>query len=305
MKKHSLLFDSLDIRCFFGKLTLALILVLSLFGYTSAQGSNSTPLDVSNLSFTPSTIDTTDSSQTVSVTVRATDVVNDVNRVIVRFRSLTGNQFAFATLSGQNRISGDGRDGVYQGGVIFPQNSKAGMWLIFEINAFDSLNYKNFYSSDISQRGFPTELQVISVNEDVKPPEIMDFSFTPSAIDTTNGSQNVVVTVRAADAQAGVRFLSVGFQIPNDDILYGVSMKRISGDEKDGVYQGNITFSERDASGTYEVSVDTTDALGNANMLGKTALTERGFAAELQIFNASQTPQPIQKSRKRTRILQL
>ncbi len=305
MKKHSLLFDSLAIRCFFGKLTLALILVLSLFGYTSAQGTNSTPLDISDLSFNPSTIDTTDSSQTVTVTVRATDVVSDVTRVIVRFRSLTGNQFVFAALSSQNRISGDGRDGIYQGGVIFPQNSKAGKWYVFQINAFDSINYKNFYSSDITQRGFSTELQVISVNEDVKPPEIIDFSFTPTAIDTTNGSQNVVVTVRAADAQAGVRFVSVAFLIPNDDIVYDVSMKRISGDEKDGVYQGNVTFTERDASGTYDVYVDTTDALGNPHMLGKTELTERGFAAELQIFNTSQAPQPTQKSRKRARILQL
>jgi hypothetical protein len=305
MKKFSFLVSTTNTQSFIGKITLTLMLVLSSFGYISAQENNTSPLNVSEFGFSPSTIDTTSNSQIVTVTVRITDNVSDVKHAVVRFRSATGNQFTFVSMDSQNRISGDGRDGVYRGEAIFPQNSKAGTWYVFEINAFDNLSYKNFYSSEIAQRSFPTELQVISLNEDMTAPEIIDFSFTPSAIDTTNDSQNVTVTVRVADAQTSVRSVSVGFKIPNDDMVYSVNMNRISGDDRDGIYQGAATFSRSAASGIYDASVYTSDALGNSRYLGKAELISRGFAAELQIINTVSPSQPTQKSNKRIRVLQL
>ncbi len=78
-------------RLFIGKLALAAILVLSLIGYVNAQATDTTPPDMVDFSFTPSTIDTTDSAQTVTVTVRATDSDRGVKSIYMSFLSPTGD----------------------------------------------------------------------------------------------------------------------------------------------------------------------------------------------------------------------
>ncbi|HEX8266289.1 MAG TPA: carboxypeptidase-like regulatory domain-containing protein [Pyrinomonadaceae bacterium] len=290
MKKLFLSLTEVHTQLFIGRLTLALILVLSVVSQASARGTNSIPLDVSNLSFTPATIDTTDSSQTVTVTIRAANTVTDVKSIFVRFRSQTGNQFVYTSMDSQNRISGDGRDGYYQAGATFPQYSKAGKWYVFEITAFDSLNnYSNFSYNDILARNLPTELQVINNNEDTTPPEISDFSFTPSAIHTANVSQDVTITVRVTDAKAGVSAsgVSVGFAIPNQDFVYAVSMNRISGDDKDGIYRGVLTLGPNTPSGVYAVHVFVSDALSNRMSMTASELAERGSPSQLSVNMAA------------------
>jgi hypothetical protein len=285
--KNLTLFTQIRTHLFIGKLTLAAILVLSVIGQVSAQQSNILPVELSDFSITPSTIDTTNSSQSVTVTVRVTNAITDVSKVKVGFRSLTGNQFVYVSLDSSHRISGNARDGIYSAAAIFPQYSKAGMWQVFEIRVYDSLsNYRNFSGTELVARGITAQLQVISNNEDLTPPEISDFSFTPSAIDTTNGSQTVTVTVRVTDAKAGVSSVSAGFSPAGADYYHPVSMNRISGDDKDGVYRGVYTFGQDTPSGLYDVYVSAYDLLGNGKSVYSAELAERGYPSQLQIKSA-------------------
>lgn len=273
-------------QLFISQLASTVILVLLVINNINAQGGDVTPPEISDFSFTPSTIDTSGSSQTVTVTIRATDSGRGVTGVSVRFRSATGNQFLSVFINSQNRVSGDNKDGVYIATAVFPQYSRAGAWNVFEIDASDGANYKFFYSADLIARGFATQLQVISNDEDTTPPQISDFSFTPNTIDTTNGSQNVTVTVRAKDAKAGVREISLHFLRPNDDAVYGFSMdssNRISGDEKDGVYRRIILFSQNTPSGTYNVSVFPSDSLYNTKYVDSQELAALGFSSQLRV----------------------
>jgi len=283
-------FTEIRSQLIIGKLTLAVILVLCVIGQVSAKAVDTTPPEISNFSFTPSTIDTTNSSQTVTVTIRATDAGRGVSGVTVRFRSLIGNQFVNVFMDSRHLISGDSKDGVYSASAIFPQYSKAGMWNVFEMDASDGINLKFFYSSELIALGFATELQVISNNEDTTPPEISEFSFTPTAVNTTNGSQNVTVTVRVKDVKAGVRNVSVGFS--RSDYVYGLfldSSNRISGDDKDGVYRKVITFSQNTPSGIYRVYVAAYDALSNNKFLNSVELTKLGYPSRLMVNTSLST----------------
>jgi hypothetical protein len=303
MKKLYSSLSQIRTQSFTGKFILVLFLLLSAIGQASAQANSANPLNISNLSHTPTVIDTSNGSQPVLVTIRVTDVISDVTSVSVRFRSITGNQFVSVNMNSQNRISGDGRDGFYQKEAVFPQYSKSGTWEVFEVNAYDSSSYRNFYSSDLASRNFPTELQVISINEDVTSPEILDFSFTPSFVDSNNGSPEVTVTVHAKDIQSGVNSLNVSFYRTGQDYLYGVSMKRISGDGRDGIYKGVLTFSQFPASGTYGAFVSASDTLGNSKHINSEDLAKLGFPAELQVGAETTNSAPPQKSRKRARSL--
>ena len=253
------------------------------------------PIDISNISFTPSTIDVTSSSQALTVTLRVTDTDRDVSSIIVSFGGL---QFI---LSSQDRISGNARDGIYSKTVIFPQYSRAGTRKIENIIVFDVNNNRFFSTSDLAARGFAAELQVINTNETI-PPEITAFSFTPTAINTTNGSRNVTITVRAKDATSGVGTINVSFYGPagcyydpyNDFdtcVRFSASITsadRISGDDKDGVYRVVLTIPQNSPFGIYGASVSASDAVGNSTYLGSTQLAARGFPSQLEITSATQ-----------------
>lgn len=284
MKKFLSLFSEIRNQLFICKLTLAAIFFLSVIGQVSANAIDTTPPQISDFSFSPLIIDTTNSSQTVTVTIRATDAETGVREVVVRFRSLTGNQFLSVFIDSRHRISGNSQDGVYRAEATFLQYSKAGTWNVFEIYATDGINYKNFYSSELAELGFVTELQVISNNEDITPPEISEFSFTPTAINTINGSQNITVTVRVKDAQAGVRSISVGFSREDYGYIFDINSSHlISGDNRDGVYRRVITFPQNIPSGMYDVYVSASDALGNANFLDSVELFELGYPPQLRV----------------------
>ncbi len=195
------LFTERRTQLFIGKLTLAVIVILSAITQVSAQVETTTAIDIKEFSFTPSTVDVTNSSQAVTVTVRATDSEKDILAIGVVF-SLTGNQAVSVNLYPTERISGNARDGVYRQAAIFPQYSKKGTYKVSRITVIDgapsNYRFRYFYTSELVDRGFATELQIVNNNEE-NPPEIRDFSFTPSSIDVTNGSYTITVTFRVTD----------------------------------------------------------------------------------------------------------
>jgi hypothetical protein len=259
---------------------LTAILILSAITQVSAQG-NPGVFDVKEFSFTPSTIDTTNSSATVTVTIHVTDSERDVTSIQVNFRRPGGSsQFVSVGLDSRDRISGNARDGVYSKAVVFPQYSAAGTWTVY-VFISDGENSRGF--------SFANSLQVISNNQDIVAPEISEFSFTPSTIDTTKGSQNVTITFRATDAISGISGIYVSFNRPNDYDdeagyrVYFDSTNRISGDAKDGVYRAVVTIPQNALLGIYDVYVFISDALGNGKSLFSSDLTARGFPSQLRI----------------------
>jgi len=293
MKNILFLFREIRIRPFIGKLTLAAMLVLSVIAHVSAQSGNPAAIDIKEFSFTPSIIDTTNSSQTVTITVRVTDTERNVTGVSVSFRSPIGNQYVGVGLLNVDRISGNARDGVYRKTAIFPQYSGAGTWKINFIYAFDGINYRAFGTSEIAARGFATELQVISNNEDIIPPEISDFSLSPSVINTADGAQDVTITFRVKDATSGIPpygSIRVFLFRPEDDYWEGDGFiiepnisNRISGDDKDGVYKVVHRFSQWTPSGIYNVSIEALDSVGLYMSWSYFALAARGYPSRLGV----------------------
>lgn len=298
MKKLYLLFTEIINQLFTGKIILPAILLLSVINHGSIQGKVTNLPYILDFSFTPTTINTTDSSQTVTVTVRAADPWRGVVDVEVRFKSLAGgpleNQFVIVSLDGRHRISGDNKDGVYSAAVIFPQYSKAGTWQVFDVSVSDGGFYRRYYPTiDLNASGYVTQMQVISNNEDTTPPELIDFSFTPTTIDVANGSQNVTVTIRAKDVKAGIGKFTLNFVRPNDDMVFAVKMdssNRISGNDKDGVYRKDVTFSHYTHPGIYNVSIFADDAFSNSKYFNTAEIAGRGFISQLQVTRSELPP---------------
>ena len=198
-------------------ITAAFVFSLFTIRQAEAQGSgwNTTSINVTDFSFTPSTIDSTNGSQTITMTIHVIDTERDFWSGYVLFRSpQTRVRHDFGGFGIQDRISGNGRDGVYRKTVTIHQYAEAGAWEVSEIFIYDGTNsyyrWRRFYTADLAARSFPTQLQVINTNEAV-PPEISDFNFTPS---TVSGFRTVTVTLRARDETSGIRSIYVNFTNP-------------------------------------------------------------------------------------------
>ncbi len=281
-------------------ITVAFVFSLFTIRQVDAQGSgwNTTSINVTDFSFTPSTIDSTNGSQTITMTIHVTDTERDFWSGYVLFRSpQTRIQHDFGGFGIQDRISGNGRDGVYRKTVTIHQFAEVGAWEVSEIFIYDgTLSYyrwRSFYTTDLVARGFPTQLQVINNNEAV-PPEISDFNFTPS---TVSGFRTVTVTLRARDETSGIRSIYVNFTNPPGCYYYDdecgtlfdpftTSAVRISGDERDGVYRVVANVPQYVSAGTFYASVSATDAVLNRSRLSSDDLAARGYPSQLRVFEA-------------------
>ncbi len=293
-------------KALIGKLFLAILLAVSLIVQTNAQTIDTTPPEISEFSFSPSVIDTTDSDQTVTVTIRVADPESEVYDASVLFKHPTRYEYIAVSLRKENLISGDSKDGVYRATAVFPQYSKAGTWVVSNISAVQGIQHpdgsigglvSNFNTYKLAARGFATQLQVISNNEDITPPKISEFRFTPDTINLApenfqpfggSNPQTITFTVRVKDTQSGVAGVSVIFRLPS--AFYpncGVSMDsrdRILGDEKDGVYQKTETLRCGTSPATLYASVQASDKIKNVSVLDTTQLAARGYSSQLTII---------------------
>jgi hypothetical protein len=122
--------------------------------------------------------------------------------------------------------------------------------------------------------------------EDVTPPELVEFSFSPASIDVSAGSQNVTFTLRITDDvsgffDSGITLMSQSGQQSNGTSFSG-AFNRISGDAQDGVYEVVMTFPQFSEAGTWHIrDVNVRDEARNRRGLSETDLISMGFPTEL------------------------
>jgi hypothetical protein len=117
--------------------------------------------------------------------------------------------------------------------------------------------------------GIATTLEVISSPEDTTPPSLVELTFTPAFINTSTGSQNVVVRYSLNDDLSGVAFLPdspVGttyrgaiFTSPSGQqnrqaFPFGNSFMLVSGDALDGVWESTLFFPQYSEDGDWRIS---------------------------------------------------
>ena len=112
-----------------------------------------------SLSFSPATVDTSSSSQTVTVTAHITDNQSGVgSESFIWFRSPDRS----ITLSGARffLVSGTSTDGTYQATETFPKSSMPGAWTASGALVDEAKNSRSFESESLKAQGFPGTVEV-------------------------------------------------------------------------------------------------------------------------------------------------
>lgn len=252
---------------------------------------DTSPPVLTDFSFTPLQVDVTSGPAVVMATFRITDNLSGLEHAIADFRSPSGHQSRGA-LALPPPDSGTVNDGLYQATMTVPEFAEAGTWTIHRVFLKDNVgNADSVGTSELEVLGFPTQLEVVSV-EDTSPPVLTDFSFSPSQVDVTAGSATVTVTFGFTDDLSGVGGGHAFFTSPSGQfLLANASPPPDSGTANDGVYEVTATIPQFAEAGTWIVDqVSLGDLAGNRILIRTPELQALGFPTDLEVFGEENRP---------------
>lgn len=243
------------------------------------------PPVLADFSFTPSTVDVSNGAATFTLMFHITDDLSGFDSGGVLFISPSGQQVASGSI-GMPPQSGNLNDGAYQGAVTISLFAESGTWTLAFVDLRDKVgNRALIRTPELQAAGFPTTLSVVSV-QDVKPPDLLSFSFAPSTVDVSAGPETVMITAHITDDISGFESGGVLFISPSGQQVASGTIARppVSGNVTDGVYQATLTIPRFAESGVWTLAfVDLRDQVGNRALIRTPELQISGFPIELTV----------------------
>jgi hypothetical protein len=251
--------------------------------------SDVTPPSIVDLSFNPETIDVSNGSQMVTVSLNVTDNLSGVDWANIEFVGPSGqfNGKAFSI------VSGDVNNRVYECTLNFSQYSKAGNWYVNFIRVSDVAgNVREYDANSLANVCLPNSIQVTgTLNGDVAP-SLVDLSFNPEAIVLGGSPQNVTVALHAVDDLSGFEWGNIILKSPSGQITTK-TFSIISGDTLDGTYVCTFEFSKYSEVGIWYVDfVRMSDNAGNYREYNADSLASAGLPNSIQVTSVSDITSP-------------
>ncbi|MDC0186467.1 cadherin repeat domain-containing protein, partial [Gammaproteobacteria bacterium] len=227
--------------------------------------------EVVAFTFSPQSIDITNDSAVVTVTVELTDETGvNTNNLPIVYIQLPSSVTATQQTAWFSLASGTVKDGTYTAEVTIPAGLAPGEWAISTNGFFDTLGNTTGYltGSDKITSTKKTLTVINSVPPDTEGPEVVAFTFSPQSIDITNDSAVVTVTVELTD-ETGVNTNNlpiVYIQLPSSVTATQQTawFSLASGTVKDGTYTAEVTIPAGLAPGEWAISTNGFfDTLGN------------------------------------------
>ena len=251
---------------------------------------------ITALSFSPSNINTTSSSESVTATISISDDYAlpgaGYLNVEVRVRSPSNNQFKdFTGYTGNEESGGNTFCRTFKSTTTFPKGSESGTWNIEYASVKDNVgNNKRYTSSELTSRGFSTNIINTNPTEDSSKPKITALSFSPSNINTTSSSESVTATISISDDYAlpGAGYLNVEVRVRSPSNNQFKDFTGYTGNEESGgntfsrTFKSTTTFPQGSESGTWNIEyASVKDNVGNNKRYTSSELTSLGFSTTI------------------------
>jgi trimeric autotransporter adhesin len=201
-----------------------------------------------SVSLSPTWVDVSATSATVTVTAHITDDLADVTSAQITVEPIALYQPTRADLQ---LVSGTPRDGIYQGTLQIAQNAESGQWRVSQLIAYDS-------ASGIADLA-PQQIDALVPNIDVVTPNATapvfeSVSLSPTSVNVSASSAAVTVTAHVTDTDNLAQGVSprIGVRSPSGQRA-GVQLVRVSGTAMDGIYKGTLVIPQNAEAGTWTV----------------------------------------------------
>jgi hypothetical protein len=255
-----------------------------LWSALSARADDTFAPELVSISVTPVSVDVTSGSQTIDVTLVATDDDTGLLFGNIFLVDPLGRQVDGYYFDGDERTGGDGLDGTYQISAEIPQYAEPGTWKVGVLLIDVADNSRRYSDNDES---FPTpgdeEVQVDNTGDvDSEEPFLLSFDVTPTEVDTSGAAAEISVTVECGDALSGVIDGFVQVRDPSGVERYDLweyfsDFHRVAGDALSGTYEVTVTLPQGSAVGVWELDVQIQDMVGNfTSATGTTVMVGEG-----------------------------
>ena len=219
---------------------------------------DTTPPDLTGLSFSPSSINTTSSSQMVTCNMTLTDDLAGVSTATCTFTA--PDFFHGASCSATAPTSGTPLNGVWSCTITVPRYALSGDWTA-NVSAGDAVG--NSAPFDPEFLGFPFTLTVTS-DPDTVAPALTVFSIVPGSVNVSAASQTVICNMTLTDAKSGVATAFCQVSAPDSDQAVGCgSNTPSSGTRANGTFSCTLTIPRYADAGTWIPTVFASDVVGN------------------------------------------
>lgn len=229
---------------------------------------------ITALSFTPTAIDVSTGAKTVTCTMTMTDAKSGVDTARCFFNAPGASSQQNAGCSSNVLKSGTRQNGVFECTVSVPQYADQGTWTA-SVSAVDLVgNSASFDTPFLQSRGFPVNLAVTSVPEDVTGPTQTSFDFTPKTANAAAGPTTITCNFGYTDSPAGLQGASCSFTftdaMANPPITQSIGCTGntpSSGTPQNGTTSCNVTLPRYSAPGVWLTSLGYVDKVGNSTSL--------------------------------------
>jgi hypothetical protein len=208
---------------------------------------------VTDVRLSKKSVDTTDGTRRLRVSVDVKDALSGVTRVQFSAYGRHGG----VSSSRMGRTAGTVRNGTWSAIVHVPLGTGSGHWPL-HVGVQDAWgNPANYGPKRLARIGADPSLRVTGVLDD-RPPLVSDVTLTPTTVDVREQDATVTVELHATDDLAGVSGGQLRIASPVSGGPPPGTLRLVSGTRHDGVWQASATFSHcRAVTGTvvFEVAV--------------------------------------------------
>lgn len=233
--------------------------------YTSEDSVQSNCDSVAPLYFNvqiPTTVDTSDSSESIAVSLTATDDLSGVEQVFVY---LNGPANQNVQNGSAYRTVGDSLHGQYSKTLTLPQNSSNGTWRVFAELKDYSGNTRRVQLGSFEQTG----------TGDTDAPRTGVVVATTS-VNTALGDSDVEVNVDVTDDLSGVESVFITLLGPGNQLIQDGNATLVSGNNLFGSYLKVLMLPRYAPMGTWKVMAQLRDQAGNTRTLEIAAVEQTG-----------------------------
>lgn len=237
----------------------------------TGRGDTSAP-QIVGASLSPSTVDTTSQTATVTVSVMVKDDFSGVTSCYVYLGSPAYPTSSRVSASVATLANGTRTNGMLTGRLSLGRNSEKGTWPLVRVQCTDGTGKTTRLTGDqLSGAGFFAGLEQTG-NYDSEPPKVLGVSLTPSEIDTSQRSATVNGSVTFTD-NFGISYCYIYLSKSGSSSVRITANRLASGSNTSGVLSGLGTFPRLSSAGAWAVtSVYCRDAAGRSVSLSGTNL---------------------------------
>ena len=265
--------------------------------FEQTGATDTTAPTLADLSFTPTSIDTSQSSQTVKLTLRVTDDMAGLSSwsyPSVYVRSPSGRQTTYGTMA--TRVSGTDMNAVFESSITLPRGSEKGTWSVSSLSISDVLgNYRTVTATDLEAANLPTGFAQTGAG-DTTAPVMTGLTFLTQSIDTSTAAASIKIQAQFSDAGSGLQSQygpSIGFTSPSNRQYASGVFQRTSGTANDGTYEATVNIPRYAERGTWTVSgLYASDQIGNSVSFNRDTLIAAGMPSSFEQTGADDSTAP-------------